>query len=69
MIPNSLLVEFLRYDSLDARTGNGTPHYLAVTIPSAGKRAMVSLGPAKRIDALIDQYCNTSMRSGKNLLV
>jgi CHAT domain-containing protein/tetratricopeptide (TPR) repeat protein len=53
---NSILLEFLRFDSLSSLTERATSHYLVVVIPWRGVPTLTYLGQSATIDTAINVY-------------
>jgi CHAT domain-containing protein len=54
--PRSVLMEFLKTDSLDVLTGSHVPRYVAAILSADRSPEIVSLGPASAIDKAIEEW-------------
>jgi tetratricopeptide (TPR) repeat protein/CHAT domain-containing protein len=54
--PNSVLVEYIRYQHREVESGHSVPHYMVVVLPGGGRPAITDLGLAAKIDASIGKW-------------
>jgi tetratricopeptide (TPR) repeat protein/CHAT domain-containing protein len=50
------LVEYVRYDYLEAEHERTVPHYLAIVLDESAAPSIIDLGEAAEIDALVEDY-------------
>jgi CHAT domain-containing protein/tetratricopeptide (TPR) repeat protein len=56
--PNAVLVEYLRFEYIDAVSEELIPRYVAIVLPGGGSPEFIDLGDAAVIDEYIDEYAH-----------
>jgi CHAT domain-containing protein/tetratricopeptide (TPR) repeat protein len=60
--PNSVLVEYIRYNYLELVPGRQVPGYMVIALDRRDQPAVVNLGRASEIDGLVEKYRTHMLR-------